>query len=147
MTTDITKHASAKDTMYFKRGSPEPHVLMAAMSFQNTDKIRVIEDTGTAELLQLVRSTIQSSWPHGLVAPTEEEARGYGWEAGEVRLLGNPWTASGPDAMYARLLLAHLIDALDDAGWSIYTSVTVVTPSGRPQSVADLDTWILKWSP
>lgn len=147
VTTDITKHATEKDTMYFTHGSPEPHVLMAAISFQNTDRIRVIEDTGTTELVQLVRSTIQSSWPHGLVPPTEEETYGNRRMPGELRLLGNPWAASGPDAMHARMLLAQLIDALDAVGWSIYTSVGVVTSSGRQESAADLDTWILKLSP
>lgn len=79
--------------------------------------------------------------------PTEEETRGNGRMPGELRLLGNPWAASGPDAMYARMLLAQLIDALDVAGWSIYTSVGVVTSSGRQESATDLDTWILKLSP
>jgi hypothetical protein len=110
--------------------APEPNVLVAAVSFNKKDTVRVLE--GNSELADVVRATIQKSWHRGL----QDEGSYYG--APEFKMHGKPWMAEGTDTVYARLFLANLIQALDAAGWELYTSIGVVT------QISNLDTWVLK---
>lgn len=113
-----------------QRRAPEPNVLVAAVSFNKMDTVRVLE--GNSELAEVVRATIQKSWHRGL----QDEGSYYG--APEFKMHGKPWMAAGTDTVDARVFLANLIQALNAAGWELYTSIGVVSKA------SNLDTWVFK---
>lgn len=113
-----------------QRRAPERNVLVAAVSFNKTDTVRVLD--GNSELADIVRATIQKSWHRGL----QDEGSYYG--APEFKMHGKPWMAAGTDTVDARVFLANLIQALNAAGWELYTSIKVNS------KINNLDSWVLK---
>lgn len=136
--TDVSKWTWDKDTFYFKQDAlPDPNVQVCAISFNMSDKIRVIN--GPQEVAQVVRLCVQNFWHRGL----QREGMYYG--APDFKLNGNPWTPSGAETMQTRMFVGQLIEALDRAGWEVYASIDVIVGSaGSDSYVDDIDSWILR---
>lgn len=138
LSTDISKWTWDKDTFYFKQDAPpDPQVQVCAISFNETDKVRVIG--GPQEVANVVRSCVHNFWYRGL----QRECLYYGQP--EFKLLGNPWTAEGKETMQTRMFVGQLIEALDRGRWEVYASIDISRGKGGKKShIDDLDSWILR---
>ena len=110
---------SAANTLFFEHdpniplGQPSPSQF--TISLNSHDLIRVI--SGPESLVSAVRSTIQSFWLKGI----QKESR-YA-ESWEFKLKGNPWWASGDEAVESRFLILKLMETLQAYGWSPVTGI------------------------
>lgn len=105
---------SAANTFFFEYdenlppGQPSP--TQFTISFNSHDLLRVI--SAPESLISAVRDTIQRNWLRGI----QKESRYAGsWE---FKLKGNPWWASGDEAVDSRFLVLKLMEALQAYGWS-----------------------------
>ena len=110
---------SAANTLFFEHdpnmplGQPSPPQF--TISLNTHDLIRVI--SAPESLVSAVRSTIQSFWLKGI----QKESR-YA-ESWEFKLKGNPWWASGDEAVESRFLILKLMETLQAYGWSPVTGI------------------------
>jgi len=139
--TDISKKPEDKDTLIFRLQNPIPAPRSwAAISFSNTDKIRLID--APDELVQSVVSTysdmgvVQRHGPYFLEG------------AYELKLRGRPWWSSGEETMTARRWLLILLAVLETHGYTCYASID--QKAGSAES-GDTDTWHIcrpqTWTP
>lgn len=136
--TDLNKWMWDKDTFYFKQeAAPDPLVQVCAISFNMSDKIRVIG--GPTEVVNVVRRCVVDFWHRGL----QREQLYYG--SPEFKLHGSPWTPSGKETMQSRMFVGQMIEGLDRAGWEIYASIDISQGKGGGDSaIDDVDSWILR---
>lgn len=85
------------------------------------------------ELIQLVRSGIERSWPYGI----DRERDYYG--SREFRLQGCPWAApnsmgaaSSNRALVARAMMCYILKSIIDAGWHVYASADITSSKLYP---------------
>lgn len=85
------------------------------ISLNKHDTLRLIGIPDS--LVSAVRDTIKTSWSRGIQA----ESRYFGsWE---FKLHGNPWWASGAEAVDSRYLVLKLIGCLQQYGWTVAASI------------------------
>lgn len=144
--TDVSRKEHTKDSLFFRSQPVPPQAAVtAAISFNMTDRVRVID--GTEELAQVVRSCIQNCWSRGL-----QGERIYNGVP-EFKMHGRPWEPSGEGKMVTRMFVAQLIGALDGAGWEVYTSVDISYGTGGQSGengrtpIRSMDSWVLRPKP
>ena len=110
---------SNTNTLFFEH---DPNIMLGQysvnhfiISLNKHDTLRLI---GVPDNLNFaIRDTIQTSWLRGI----QGESRYFGsWE---FKLRGNPWWASGEEAVDSRYLILKLIETLQAYGWSIIASI------------------------
>ena len=110
---------SSTNTLFFEH---DPNIMPGQasvthfiISLNKYDTLRLI---GVPDnLISAIRDTIQRCWLRGI----QEELRYYGsWQ---FKLCGNPWWASGEEAVDSRYLILKLIECLQAYGWSIIASI------------------------
>ncbi|CAL8108989.1 unnamed protein product [Orchesella dallaii] len=133
--TDTSKKESDKDSLFFDRGVPEADVSLIALSFNMSDRIRIVDAPG---FLPYLKDAVQKSWPKGI--QNEREYNG----SLELKLRGNPWFSNGEEAVYSKLLLCQIIANFRTAGYKLYASVDISAAGGRDWSGGDLDSWVFR---
>ena len=110
---------SSANTLFFEYNPSIAPGLIAAshltVSLNKNDTLRLI---GIPQnLISVIRETIQACWLRGIQA----ESNYFGsWE---FKLCGNPWWASGTEAVDSRYLILKLIECLQQYGWTIIASI------------------------
>lgn len=110
---------SGTNTFFFEhtpnvvQGQPPPAHF--TISLNKHDSLRLI---GVPEsLISAVRDVIQSSWQRGI----QQEQRYF--NSWEFKLRGNPWWASGEEAVDSRYLVLKLMESMQAYGWMIIASI------------------------
>ena len=107
------------NTLFFEHSPSmvpgQPPSAQFLISLNSTDLLRVI---GASEnIVSAVRSTIQSVWLKGV--QNESQYAGT-WE---FKLKGNPWWATGDEAVESRFLVMKLLETLLAYGWSPVSAI------------------------
>ncbi|CAF1143061.1 unnamed protein product [Rotaria sordida] len=127
---DVSKKEQDKDSLFFRLGSPPSLTPFFAVSFNESDKLRLI---GAPEnLIEPVQQTI------GRANIQREEWRDNG-AAYQLKLRGNPWWGSGDEAITTRVTLLALLDCFNSFGWELYASIDISGESG-----SDTDSWFFR---
>ncbi|TPX68096.1 hypothetical protein SpCBS45565_g03388 [Spizellomyces sp. 'palustris'] len=135
--TDLSKKVSHKDSWYFGRATPSPQARFCSISFNKTDRLRLIE--APQDLVQAVLQCVHSVWRLGI-----QQQFGYDGSY-EIKLRGNPWRTTGTEMVAAQSLAMNLISTLGKCGWVVYASVEISSTHGpNGNSHGDLDSWVLK---
>ena len=110
---------SSTNTLFFEY---DPNIIPGqasvthfTISLNRHDRLRLIGIPDS--LVSAVRDTIQSCWLRGI----QEESRYF--KSWEFKLRGNPWWASGEEAVDSRYLILKLIESLQVYGWSVVASI------------------------
>ena len=110
---------SGTNTFFFEHdpsialGQPCPPHFTISLNKYDTLRLIGIPDS----LTSAVRDVIQTNWPRGI---QEESRYSLSWQ---FKLRGNPWWASGEEAVISRYLILKIIEAMQAYGWSIVTSI------------------------
>eukprot|EP01063_Lacrimia_lanifica_P010384 TRINITY_DN1709_c0_g1_i1.p1 TRINITY_DN1709_c0_g1~~TRINITY_DN1709_c0_g1_i1.p1 ORF type:complete len:526 (+),score=66.01 TRINITY_DN1709_c0_g1_i1:63-1640(+) len=105
------------DTLIFRY---QPEVLKArglsewcSISMNMHDRLRLIDLP--AETLEHVTRRIQGTraWPRGVSSVREYAG------SREFKMNGNPWWATGDDAVYARAFVTAVLEAMGEDGWQV----------------------------
>lgn len=129
---DVSRKPDDKDTLFFEKGTPDPHVTLFAMSFNMSDRIRIIDAPSFAPC---VKDAIRSQWPNGI----QIESNYFG--SIEFKLWGNPWNADGSETVSVRMLLCQIIANIRAKGFKLYGSVDI---SIADDQRGDLESWIFR---
>lgn len=119
------------DALFFEKGIPEPDAHLFAVTFNDRDKIRLID---APEVFTCVRDAIQSHWPQGV----KNERNYYG--SMELQLSGSPWFPGGSDTGSERVLLCQIIANVRSKGYKLYGSVDMT----KENKEKDLCSWIFR---
>lgn len=133
---DISKKPVDKDTLFFERDTPDPYVEMFSISFNKTDRIRIIGSVQPEIILRCVRHAIDSQWGGEI-----QNGRNY-FGSFEFKLKGKPWHSVGADGVRARKLLCQMISNMKAIGYKLYASVNISVPKGR--TVSDNESWVFR---
>ena len=132
--TDVSKKEFDKDTLIFrKQQTPPPESEWMSISFNQTDRLRLIGDPD-GKLREAFRGMLK-----GMSLLQEEGWKDVGRNAWEFKLNGHPWRATGEETMSTRLLLLKLVETMERGGWSLYASVD--QNEGRGESTSETDSW------
>lgn len=110
---------SGTNTLFFEHnpnialGQPTPPHF--TISLNKHDTLRLISTPES--LISAVRDVIQTCWRKGI----QQESRYF--ESWEFKLKGNPWWASGEEAVDSRYLILKLIESMQAYGWSVIASI------------------------
>ncbi|KAH9906767.1 hypothetical protein F4778DRAFT_723301, partial [Xylariomycetidae sp. FL2044] len=157
ISTDVSCKPRGTDTMVFRRrrlgvgpGSAvppppptPPPCEWTCLSFVNTDRILLVD--APDDLVVALRSMLAT---RGWMRSGNNNNTYPG--AHELRLLGQPWYASGEETMRARQLVLDMVALLERHGWDVYATVD---QKAAPQDagIVDTDTWhcrrVQGWSP
>ncbi|KAF9947052.1 hypothetical protein BGZ72_010907 [Mortierella alpina] len=135
---DVSKKQGDKDTLFFESVALSHGVMdvgavdMFAVSFNSTDKIRVI-DAGT-HVVTAVREAIQMQWKAGI--QREEFSQG----AMEFKLSGYPFAADASAAVYSRMMLSQVLANLRALGYKLYASVDI----SMGHDGMDVESWVFR---
>ncbi|RXK40103.1 hypothetical protein M231_02560 [Tremella mesenterica] len=114
---DLSKKMYDKDTLFFRSG-PSIQRRFFAMSFNESDKIRLI-DSPDRETLDAFIGVVQSYWPLGIQDSKEKEESCW-----QIKLRGTPWwTSNGNQVDAVRLLACSLLAMFDSRGYEVVASV------------------------
>jgi len=130
--SDVSKKPGDKDTLFFENATPDPDAQIFSISFNMTDRIRVID---APQFINYVREAIKTTWGKGI--QNERDYKG----SHEFKLHGNPWWADGSETVHARVLLAQILANFRALGFKLYASVDL---SMGTQHGADLESWFLR---
>ncbi|KAF9163470.1 hypothetical protein DFQ26_002488 [Actinomortierella ambigua] len=131
--SDVSKKPHDKDTMFFESAvAPDPDAQLFAVSFNMSDRIRVID---APAFMPFVKTAVQAQWKYGI----QEERDYYGSK--ELKLRGNPWFASGDEAVLARMLCAQICANIRAQGFKLYASVDISVGTDKGH---DLETWVFR---
>lgn len=126
--TDIMKKVTDKDTLFFTCGPAPPPSSFFAVSFNEGDKMRLIE-AGEPEIIA-VRNVL------GPWVQREE------WKVPDVayqfQIHGYPWRAQGCEIVSTRILVLNVLNAFAAAGWVFYASIDISSGQG------DTDSWFFR---
>ncbi|KAG0227883.1 hypothetical protein BGW42_002537 [Actinomortierella wolfii] len=131
--SDVSKKAQDKDTLFFESAMPDPEAQLFAVSFNMSDRIRVID---APAFMPFIKTAVQAQWKYGI-----QEERDY-YSAKEIKLRGNPWYSNGEEAVYARMLCAQICANIRAQGFKLYASVDI--SSGTGEKGLDLETWVFR---
>ena len=114
-----SNHKSGTNIFFFEH---TPNVVQGQLppahftiSLNKHDSLRLI---GVPEsLISAVRDVIQTSWRRGI----QQEQRYF--DSWEFKLRGNPWWASGEEAVDSRYLVLKLMESMQAYGWIIIASI------------------------
>lgn len=133
---DISKKPVDKDTLFFERDIPDPNVEMFSISFNKTDRIRIIASEHPEVVLPCVRHAIDSQWGGEI-----QNGRNY-FGSFEFKLKGKPWHAVGSDGVRVRRLLCQMIANMKTIGYKLYASVNISV--GKGKTVSDIESWVFR---
>ncbi|KAH8930468.1 hypothetical protein BT69DRAFT_1210360 [Atractiella rhizophila] len=129
---DLTKKARDKDTMFF-RAAPHVHRIFFSISFNESDKVRIIDSPSDA-VTAAFTAAIQT-WSYGI-----QESRMKEPDTFQMKLRKNPWwTSDGEQVVRSKLLACNILSAMDNAGYELVGSVDMSYGAG--DTAPDLDTW------
>ncbi|KAJ3046774.1 hypothetical protein HK097_000526 [Rhizophlyctis rosea] len=134
LSTDISKKQYDKDTLFLRRTHPDPSAFICSISFNRTDRIRLIG--APPHLQSAVHDTIVRCWSKGL-----QDQKVYEGHP-EWKLKGNPWWADSNETVQVRMFLARLIEAVERVGFVVYASVDI--SQGTGENNGDVDSWFLR---
>ncbi|KAF9426636.1 hypothetical protein BGZ76_002669 [Entomortierella beljakovae] len=132
--TDVSKKQHDKDSLFFESAMVADigQIEMFAMSFNRTDRIRLID--APAYIIPIVKGAIQSQWKSGI----NHEITYH--NSLEFKLNGNPFWADGHEAVYSRVMLGQILAALRSQGFKLYTSVDINMGSDGH----DVESWVFR---
>ncbi|KAF9963454.1 hypothetical protein BGZ70_007406 [Mortierella alpina] len=136
--SDVSKKQGDKDSLFFESIAQSHGVMdvgavdMFAVSFNSTDKIRVI-DAGT-HVVTAVREAVQLQWKAGI--KREEFSQG----AIEFKLSGYPFVADASEAVYSRMMLSQVLANLRALGYKLYASVDI----SMGHEGMDVESWVFR---
>ncbi|BEI81232.1 hypothetical protein CcaverHIS002_0203920 [Cutaneotrichosporon cavernicola] len=131
--TDLSKKNWDKDSLMFRAGPPA-HRIMFAVTFNETDKIRII-DPPNESVQQAFIQTVVNSWRGGIQNQKLKEERCY-----QIKLRGNPWYASSAQQVNdARFLALQLLTTFDNLGYELCATIDMNT--GASEDNRDMDAW------
>lgn len=128
---DVSKKPDDKDTLFFEKGLPDPDADLFAVSFNQSDRLRIIDAPSFAAC---VKDAIQSQWPKGI-----KDQRDY-YGSIEFKLSGFPWFPDGGEAVYGRMLLCQIIANIRAKGYKLYGSIDITIGNKG----MDLESWIFR---
>lgn len=128
---DVSKKPDDKDTMFFEKGIPDPDADLFAMSFNMSDRIRIIDAPRFADC---VEDALRSQWPNG----TQHKEDYFG--SVEYKLCGHPWFPDGSQTVRSRMLLCQIIANIRAKGYKLYGSVDITIGNKG----ADLESWVFR---
>ncbi|BEJ12091.1 hypothetical protein CspHIS471_0205510 [Cutaneotrichosporon sp. HIS471] len=115
--TDLSKKSWDKDSLMFRAGPPA-HRIIFAVTFNETDKIRII-DPPNESIQKAFIQTVVNSWPSGIQDQKMKEERCY-----QIKLRGNPWYASSAQQVNdARFMALQLLTTFDNLGYELCAAV------------------------
>ncbi|EJD43710.1 hypothetical protein AURDEDRAFT_114519 [Auricularia subglabra TFB-10046 SS5] len=131
--TDVMKKPYDKDTLFFRSVSRPPPSSFFAISFNEGDKLRVIQ--GGEPEINAVKNIL------GQRIQREE------WKVPNVayqfKMHGFPWYADGAETVSIRIVLLNILDTLAAAGWEFHASVDL--SMGQNEGGSDsTDTWFFR---
>lgn len=130
--SDVSKKPGDKDTLFFENGMPDPEVQIFPISFNMTDRIRVID---APAIIPFVKKAIDMQWTRGV----QNEREYYG--SHEFKLSGTPWWPDGSETVMARMLLTQILANLRSIGFKLYGSIDQSTGTEKNQ---DLESWYFR---
>ncbi|KAF9286880.1 hypothetical protein BGZ88_008846 [Linnemannia elongata] len=137
---DVSKKEHGKDALFFETIDPSlgavmpDEVDMFAMSFNSSDKLRIIGNVPTS-IIAAVKQAIQTQWPSGI------QQEGTHLRAHEIKLRGNPWRPHGAETVYSRMFLSQLLANIRAQGFKLYTSVDI---SHGDDEKRETESWIFR---
>ncbi|KAG0332574.1 hypothetical protein BG004_001193 [Podila humilis] len=129
--SNVSQKDADKDTLFFEFKTPDPAVEMFSVSFNKSDRIRVLD---APSMMLLVRQAVEQQWKFGI-----QMERDY-CGALEIKLQGNPFRTWGDEFVFSRMLLAQIIANFKGAGFQLYSSLY----SGVGKEENELDCWIFR---
>ncbi|CAK9785251.1 hypothetical protein CC85DRAFT_285353 [Cutaneotrichosporon oleaginosum] len=131
--TDLSKKSWDKDSLMFRAGPPV-HRIIFAVTFNETDKIRII-DPPNDSIQQGFIQTVTRCWSAGIQDQKMKEERCY-----QMKLRGNPWYASSSQQVNdARYLGLGLLSTFDAMGYELLGCIDMNT--GMSEDNRDMDAW------
>lgn len=137
---DVSKKEHGKDALFFETIDPSLGVVMPdevdmfAMSFNSSDKLRIIGNVPTS-IVTAVKQAIQTQWPSGI------QQEGTHLRAHEIKLRGNPWRPHGAETVYSRMFLSQLLANIRAQGFKLYTSVDI---SHGHEEKRETESWVFR---
>lgn len=128
---DVSKKPNDKDTLFFEKGVPDPGAELFAISFNMTDRIRIID---APSIDVCVQDAIESQWPDGI-----QHKNDYCGSI-EYKLSGNPWFPNGSEAAHGPMLLCQILANVRAKGFKLYGSIDI-SLGNKGQ---DLESWIFR---
>ncbi|CAF0781562.1 unnamed protein product [Rotaria sp. Silwood1] len=129
--TDISKKQQDKDSLIFQLGIPPPSTSFFAVSFNERDKLRLID--APQDLIRAVQQTIGTD-------EIQREEWVYSNTAYQFKLRGYPWVGNGDEAVTSRIKLLALLDCFTSFGWQLYASIDM----SIGYEGCDIDTWFFR---
>ncbi|KAF9424136.1 hypothetical protein BGZ94_008102 [Podila epigama] len=129
--TDVSQKKEDKDTFFFEFKTPDPEIEMFTVSFNKTDRIRVLD---APPMMQLVKHAIETQWKYGI--QKEQDYCG----SLEVKLQGNPFRTRGDEFVFCRMMLAQMIANFKGVGFQLYASPYL----GEGKEEDDVECWVFR---
>ncbi|KAG0353821.1 hypothetical protein BC939DRAFT_472769 [Gamsiella multidivaricata] len=135
---DVSKKQGDKDSLFFESVSQATGIVdvgaveMFAMSFNRTDRIRLID--APADIPALIKHAVQTQWKFGI---QQEQIYDTSYE---FKLRGNPFVPCGVEAVVSRMMLSQILANLRAIGFKLYASVDIsVGTEGQ-----DVESWVFR---
>lgn len=149
--TDVSKKQLDKDTLIFILGVPPPCTSFFAVSFNDYDKLRLIEVP--VELIEPVQQILGSDTIQK--EDWKENGLYYQIKLYEYNMIvhfvfefcpcfffrrGSPWMPHGDETVSSRLILLSLLDCFSKLGWKLHASIDI----SQGHEGRDTDSWFLR---
>ena len=131
---DISKKRFDVDSLFFEKTLPDPLAAVFAISFNKTDRIRIIG--GDPQLIAHFQHIITSGWPSGIQAQ-----RDYAGSL-ELKLKGVPWYATGYGVVEKNKFLVHILQSFKSLGYGLNASIDLTRYTS--DFVSEVDCWIFR---
>jgi hypothetical protein len=129
---DASKKENDKDSLLFRRHGPSPPLTFFAISFNEDDKLRLIQ--APPEMIPSFRQML------GPLLQDEHDKDG----AWQFKLHSYPWCAEGAEAVSTRTLLLNILQTLETHGFRIYASIDQSSGSyDEKKTTSETDTWFV----
>eukprot|EP01063_Lacrimia_lanifica_P010385 TRINITY_DN1709_c0_g1_i2.p1 TRINITY_DN1709_c0_g1~~TRINITY_DN1709_c0_g1_i2.p1 ORF type:complete len:525 (+),score=77.65 TRINITY_DN1709_c0_g1_i2:63-1637(+) len=133
ISADVSKKHRDSDTLIFRY---QPEVLKArglselcSISMNMQDRLRLIDVPAKTQDHVTRRIHGTRAWPRGVSSVREYAG------SREFKMNGNPWWATGDDAVYARAFVTAVLEAMGEDGWQ------VAATSDLMRKESDKSTW------
>ncbi|KAF9586651.1 hypothetical protein BGW38_000025 [Lunasporangiospora selenospora] len=133
--TGMTRRDQDRDTLFFEHGVPDAQVELFTVSFNRSDRIRVIGLAPlVSQMVTLLKQAISSQWKYGI--QREKDYCG----AYELKLEGRPFVAGGDQSIFTRMMLAQMLANFRAAGFKLYGSVNI----GEGSDENEVESWVFR---
>ena len=107
-----------KSTLFFNRRPSEFSTFpFLCVGFSSSDKLQIVNLP--SQLVEPIKETIRSSWTLGILNETSTN------DMLEVKLRGDPWSATEQESIMAKVLLQNIIATLRRYQWVYYCNVNL----------------------